>query len=256
MADRFDKVIEGYRSLNTREAVAQLVEIGNAGNLFLQQRKPWELGANAHGDLSLCANGAFALALLLSPIAPRMAEVVLDQLGRRDATFEDLADGPWISSGTLAPGPQSLMARVEVAQAKALLPEAEAPSAATGAAGEAVAVVAPKPEPGGLVNIEQFAALQLRCGLILAADPVAGATKLLKLRVDLGEASPRVIASAIGESFPPQSLVGRRVVVVANLEPRKIRGIESRGMLLATGEGTSIRLVSLPEDVAPGSVVK
>jgi methionyl-tRNA synthetase len=254
MADRFEKVIEGYRSLDTREAVAQLVEIGNAGNLFLQQRKPWDLGSTAHGDLSLCANGAFAVALLLSPVVPRMAEAVLDQLGRRDATFADLSGGPWISSGTLAPGPQSLMARVEVAQANALLPEAIAPTSPVAAA--AIAPPPDKQEPKGLVGIEQFAALDLRCGLILAADPVAGATKLLKLRVDLGEETPRTIASAIAESFAPESLVGRRVVVVANLEPRKIRGIESRGMLLATGEGTSIRLVSLPEDVVPGSPVK
>ncbi len=249
MADRFEKVIEGYRTLNIREAVASLVEIGNAGNLFLQQRKPWDLGPTAHGDLSLCANGAFAVGLLLSPLAPRMAETVLDQLGRRDVKFADLTGGPWMSSGVLAPGPQSLMARVEVAQANALLPEAPA-------AGVPEAQAPSKAQAKGPINFEQFAALDLRCGLIVAAEAVAGATKLLKLLVDLGEGSPRTIASGIAESFAPESLIGRRVVVVANLEPRKIRGIESRGMLLASGEGASVRLVSLPEDVAPGSPVK
>jgi len=258
MAERFEKVIEGYRTLNIREAVASLVEIGNAGNLFLQQRKPWELGSTAHGDLSLCASGVFAVGLLLSPITPRLSEAVLDQLGRRDATFADLIGGPWMSSGVLAPGPQSLMARVEVAQANALLPEnpdAPSPSAPATVIGPATAEAA-KPPAKGLVNYDQFAALELRCGLIVAAEAVAGATKLLKLLVDLGEASPRTIASGIAESFAPESLVGRRVVVVANLEPRKIRGIESRGMLLASGEGALVRLVSLPEDVRPGSLVK
>jgi len=166
-----------------------------------------------------------------------------------------------MSSGVLAPGPQSLMARVEVAQANALLPEN--PDALSPAAPEVVirpaaaaATVEAKPPPKGLVNYDQFAALELRCGLIVAAEAVAGATKLLKLLVDVGEASPRTIASGIAESFAPESLVGRRVVVVANLEPRKIRGIDSRGMLLASGEGASVRLVSLPADVPPGSLVK
>jgi methionyl-tRNA synthetase len=253
MADRFEKVIAGYRALEYRDAVANLVEIGNAGNLFLQQRKPWELGATAQGDLSLCANGAFAVALLLSPIAPQMAETVLDQLGRRGATFADLAGGPWLSSGTLAPGPQSLMARVEPGQAAMLLPEAPPAEAPAAAEPESAAVAAAAKD---LIAYDQFAALDLRCGLIVAAEPVAGATKLLKLQVDLGEGAPRTIASGIAESFKAESLVGRRVVVVANLEPRKIRGIESRGMLLASGEGSAIRLVSVPDDVAPGSLVK
>ena len=254
MAGRFERVIEGYRTLEFREAVAQLIEIGNAGNLFLQQRKPWELGAAAHGDLSLCANGALAIALLLSPIVPKMAAAVLSQLGRKEATFADLSGGPWLSSGTLADGPPSLMPRIEAAQARGLLPTEAA---------AALAVATPKTQPEVAIKVplapipyEQFAAIDLRCGLIVNAEAVEGASKLLKLTVDLGEGHPRTIASGIAESFALTALVGKRVVVVANLEPRKIRGIESRGMLLASGEGAAIRLVGLPDDVTVGSQVK
>ncbi len=258
MERRFQKVIDGYGSLDFRDAVANLVEIGNAGNLFLQQRKPWELGPTAHGDLSLCANGALAVAILLSPVAPRMAEAVLAQLGRTDARFKDLAGGPWLKAGVLGAGPASLMARVEVEQARALLPErvgvarAAPPTPDKQTAPDTTAA----PAIAGPISFEQFAAIQLRCGLILAAERVAGASKLLKLQVDLGEGAPRTIASGIAEAFAPEALVGRRVVVVANLAPRTLRGIESRGMLRATGEGASVRLVSVADGVPPGAEVR
>ena len=237
MESRFQKVVDGYGSLDFREAVLNLVEIGNAGNLFLQQRKPWELGATAHGDLSLCANGALAVAVLLSPVVPKMAEAVLGQLGsaaKKFSRFKDLTNGPWLKSGMLEAGPASLMPRVEVEQARALLPESDpaAPQAEKKKADQKS-----EKKPVGPISFEQFAVVELRCGLVVAAEKVEGASKLLKLQVDLGEGAPRTIASGIAEAFAPEALVGKRVVVVANLAPRTIRGIESRGMLLATGDG-------------------
>jgi methionyl-tRNA synthetase len=245
--------LQAYRDVEFREAVARIVEMGNHGNLFLQQRKPWELGPTAHGDLSLCARGAFAVALLLKPVTPGMADAVLGQLGRTDATFAELLQpaSSWKLAPKLAEGPPTLMPRIEAKQAQALFPE----EGAEAAAAPSPAPVASPQKPD--ISFEAFDALDLRCGLILAAEPVEGAKKLLKLTVDLGEPEHRTIASGIAESFrEPAALVGRRVVVVANLEPRVIRGIRSAGMLLASGEGERVALVELPASVKPGAKVK
>jgi methionyl-tRNA synthetase len=106
------------------------------------------------------------------------------------------------------------------------------------------------------IQFPAFAAIDLRCGVILTAEPVPGAKKLLKLSVDLGEPAPREIASGIAEAFKPETLVGRHVVVVANLAPKTIRGVRSHGMLLASGEGAALALVELPKEVPAGAQVR
>ena len=106
------------------------------------------------------------------------------------------------------------------------------------------------------IDIDAFARVALRVGQVLTAERVPKADKLLKMSVDVGEGSPRTIVAGIAEAYAPETLVGRKVVVVANLKPRALRGIESRGMLLAAGSGgASLRLVD-PGDLPPGSPVK
>src|SRR5262249_58609030 len=107
----------------------------------------------------------------------------------------------------------------------------------------------------GEIDIETFGQVDLRVGKVLAAERVPKADKLLKLTVDLGEPTPRTVVSGIAEAYTPEALVGQRVVLVANLKARKLRGIESRGMVLAAGEGAALRLVD-PGDLPPGSPVK
>ncbi|HEY1087114.1 MAG TPA: methionine--tRNA ligase subunit beta, partial [Archangium sp.] len=119
--------------------------------------------------------------------------------------------------------------------------EAPAPAAPTG----------PAPE----IEFGDFTKVSLKAGKVLAAEKVEKADKLLKLSVDLGEGAPRTIVSGIAEAFAPEQLVGRNVVVVVNLKPRALKGIESRGMILAAGSGKALQLIN-PGDVAPGSDVK
>jgi len=94
-------------------------------------------------------------------------------------------------------------------------------------------------------------------GLVRSAEKVPKADKLLQLSVDVGEAAPRTIVAGIAAAYPdPQALVGRRIVVVANLEPRALRGITSHGMLLAAGEAPDLAVVMAGEGIAPGTKVK
>ncbi|MBL8910579.1 MAG: glutamine--tRNA ligase/YqeY domain fusion protein [Archangium sp.] len=116
------------------------------------------------------------------------------------------------------------------------------------------AAAAPTPPPSE-IEFGDFTKVVLKAGKVKAAEKVEKADKLLKLTVDLGEAAPRTIVSGIAEAFAPDQLIGRNVVVVTNLKPRALKGIESRGMILAAGSGKALQLIN-PGDVVPGSDVK
>ena len=108
-----------------------------------------------------------------------------------------------------------------------------------------------------LISIDEFGKLDLRVAAVLAAERVAGTDRLLKLEIDLGD-ERRAIVSGIAHFYEPESLVGRRIVVVANLQPARIRGIESRGMLLAAGgraPGQELGLVTLDKEIPVGTRV-
>jgi methionyl-tRNA synthetase len=97
----------------------------------------------------------------------------------------------------------------------------------------------------------------MRVGQVLSAEPVKGADKLLHLKVDIGEPQPRTIVAGIAEAYPPAQLIGRKVVIVANLQPRKLRGIESNGMIVAGSiEGGKPVLAGFLEDVPVGARLK
>ena len=108
-----------------------------------------------------------------------------------------------------------------------------------------------------MVSFEQFKELNIRIGTVLSVEVVEGADKLLKLSVDLGEEGPRTIVSGIREYFPePEVLVGKQVPVLANLESRVIRGIESQGMILAVGAEDEFVLLTPDQHVPSGSEVR
>ncbi len=140
------------------------------------------------------------------------------------------------------------------AWAKEQAEEAPAAKPATPAIKAEKPVAAPSTGPTSEIEFTDFKRVQLKAGKVLAAEKVAKADKLLKLTVDLGEPAPRTIVSGIAEAFAPEALVGRSVVVVTNLKPRALKGIESNGMILAAGSGKALSLVN-PGDVAPGTEI-
>lgn len=122
---------------------------------------------------------------------------------------------------------------------------------------DAAASEAPAAEDATIITIDDFAKVDLRVAVVLAAERVPKTAKLLKLDLDLGS-EKRTIVSGIAEFYEPETLVGKRIVIVANLKPARIRGVESRGMLLAAGgraEGDELGLVTLDNDIPPGTRV-
>ena len=120
---------------------------------------------------------------------------------------------------------------------------------------------APSPQPAAAgspqITIDDFAKVDLRVGQVLSAERVKGADKLLHLKVDLAEAEPRSIVAGIAEAYAPEALIGRKVVIVANLAPRKLRGLTSNGMIVAASlEGGKPMLAGFLEDVPVGARLK
>jgi methionyl-tRNA synthetase len=142
------------------------------------------------------------------------------------------------------------------------LAESTSPAQGSGPAAPAPAPAAPPPatpaaEDTSVITIDEFAKVDLRVAVVLAAERVPKTEKLLKLDLDLGT-EQRTIVSGIAEFYEPEALVGKRIVIVANLKPARIRGVESRGMLLAAGgrgPGETLGLVTLDTDIPPGTRV-
>jgi methionyl-tRNA synthetase len=253
------EVRAAYERLDFRAAVRGATEISQTANQFLQAHAPWSKVKSepevARRDLSDAAELAYLVAALLEPVVPTIAEKLFAQLDTKPLTFSALqtARYPLLDRSHPISTPAPLLARMEESQVKSLIvPEEEAPAAAT-------PVTPAKPVesvPSTFITHEEFGKVALRVGLVRAAERVPKADKLLKLTVDMGEAEPRTIAAGIAEAYTPEALLGRHVVVVANLAPRTIRGVLSQGMLLAAGPGgAALRLVD-PGELPPGSEVR
>ncbi len=142
--------------------------------------------------------------------------------------------------------------------AKAAKPAASTTPAAASPAGAAPAAApATAPATPPKIGIEDFAKIDMRVGVVKSAEKVAGADKLLKVLVDIGE-EVRQLVAGIAEVYKPEELVGKKVVVVTNLAPRKLRGVESNGMIVAASVGPEGRpvLCTFTEDVPPGARLK
>ncbi len=107
-----------------------------------------------------------------------------------------------------------------------------------------------------MISFEDFSKLELKIGTILEAEEVEGSEKLIKLMVDLGEEIPRQILAGIKKWYKAKSLIGKQVVVVVNLEPRTMMGIESQGMMLAADSQDGPVFLTVPKEVSPGTKVK
>lgn len=111
-----------------------------------------------------------------------------------------------------------------------------------------------------MATIEEFSTLDLRVGAVVRAERITGSDKLLRLEVDIGETSGdltvlRQIVAGIGLAYEPEAIIGKQIIVIANLEPRKLMGVESQGMLLAASDGSPV-LLTTEKPVSPGSKIR
>lgn len=258
-----------FRFNGALEAVWRLV---GRMNRYIEEKTPWTLAKQGQTEelavtLYTCLEAVRVIATLIAPVMPVAAEALWKQIGLEttveQARWEDAVTWGLLPSGTPLPAPQPLFPRIqETKQETKPVSEEKAEGGARAESREATGEGgAAKPEPLStqapepLISIDDFMKVELRVANITSAEPVPNANRLLKLTVELG-GETRTLLAGIAEMYPPDELVGRQVVVVANLQPRKMRGIESQGMLLAADvEGQAILLQ--PETRVPsGSRVR
>ncbi len=257
-------------ALDPGGALAAIWKLIEAGNGDIDTTAPWKLFKA--GDTQGVADSLYAalettriVSVYLTPFLPHVAAVIRRQLGLGNAPLTDWnAETRWggLPSGTRTEEAQPIFPRIDIKktsqkteQKKEPQPKMEenTPPPPPVLAETSAAPTAPT------ITIEDFAKVQLKIGEIKTADRVEGATKLLRLTVDIGEDQPRQILAGIAESYAPETLPGRKIVVVANLAPRKLRGFESQGMLMAAtdAEGHAILLHPAdPDAVLPGAQVR
>jgi methionyl-tRNA synthetase len=247
---RVGQLIENYRF---RDALNELMNLARLGNKYLADTEPWKLIKTDEPRVATILNIALqitaSLTTLMEPFLPNTAARLAGMLNTEKA--------PWTAAGSpdaLPIGHQLneaflLFEKIEdatvEAQVQKLLDTKKANELAN-------AITAPAKEN---VSFEEFSRMDLRVGTITAAEKVAKTKKLLKLTVDTG-LEKRTIVSGIAEAFIPEALVGQQVLVLLNLAPREIKGIQSQGMLLlAENADGSLALMQPGQHVRPGSGV-
>jgi methionyl-tRNA synthetase len=255
-----------------------LWELVRGLNKHVDASAPWTLFKQ--GDTARLGTVMYCLlecmrkvALHLWPVMPESSEKMLAQLGvgvEHGAVDSGRLAGEAETWGVLAPGTalsatSQLFPRVELEAAPG--PDgtdgpggAEAPAAAKDGRKDAKAAApveeAAKAEPAPEIEYEDFAKVDLRVGTVVAAEQHPKADRLIRMDIDCGEeGGPRQVVGGLAEHFAPEDLIGRQVVVVANLKPRKLRGLTSHGMVLAVRDGEAMRLLTPSEPVNPGRKV-
>jgi methionyl-tRNA synthetase len=254
------QIRQAYQDREFGKVIREVMRLADFVNQRYDRQKPWELAKDParrdalHRVCSEAIEAFFVLSVYLAPILPATASRVARELFglERDLAFDDCRLRP----ARMRPF-KHLLTRIEEKQLEVLFDSAAVPQvAAPQRHAEHQQNIEKGAAPAATVSIEEFARLDLRVGCIVAAEPVEGADKLLKLTLDLGEGT-RTVFAGIKSAYSPESLKGRYAVIVANLAPRKMRFGVSEGMVLAaSGDEPGIYLVSPDAGAKPGMRVK
>jgi methionyl-tRNA synthetase len=267
-------VVDSYARNEPASVLRTVMALADEANRYIDEQKPWVIAKQVDGDSALqavCTHGINlfrVLMAMLKPILPRVATEAETFLGAPFSRWSEL-DSPLLDHRIQPYAP--LFTRIDSSHIQAMtdasresLQPADAPAASTGK-GQRAASTAPAqavaPVPSGTaatVGIEDFAKLDLRIGKVVACEAVEGSDKLLRFELDVGDLGKRQIFSGIRSSYgDPQALVGRNVVFIANLAPRKMRFGISEGMILSAGaDGGRLHLLDVDDGATPGLPVK
>ncbi|MDR3554454.1 MAG: methionine--tRNA ligase [Syntrophobacteraceae bacterium] len=262
LAGKVDNALHQFReeipALGFHKALMAIWECIGAANKYIDYTAPWTLAKDPNllprlqTVMRTLLEVNRIVAVLVSPFMPATSSQMLQRLGleTRSADLRLESDGAW---GTLVGGTkvfkgESLFPRVEAADKKQGKPPKPAQAGKK-------AEVAPKTEDTDApqIDIDIFRQVDLRVGRITAAEKVPKSEKLVKLLVDIGE--NRQIVAGIAKTHPPEGLVGKQVVIVANLKPAKLMGIESHGMVLAVRDGNDLKLIVPEAETPPGGKI-
>jgi methionyl-tRNA synthetase len=267
---------EQLEAIAPQRALEAIWELVFAANKYVDRTEPWALAKRAEtARLSQVVYSVLEtlrmLSVMIAPFMPTKAAELRDQLGLEPLVpnaGHDAWPRAWgeLPAGTQTRPGRALFPRLDKDQEARILDELgvtpaakddkkKAPKMTTETAPQNAAA-APADAASKHIEYDDFAKVELRVALVLAAERVPKSDKLLKLSVDAGEPAPRQILAGIGQHYAPEALVGKRVVIVANLKPRKLMGLESQGMVLAASDESGLFVTTPAGDVKPGSLVK
>lgn len=260
-----EQYIKDMDNMEINSAIKGVWALISRANKYIDETAPWILAKDETKSARLqtvmynLAETLRIVAILIAPFIPCTSPKIYTQLGLNVPEEFLLADAVWggIADGTKVQKGEPLYPRIEVTEDGATIiggkrfehkPE---PAAVKAEAKPAVKTEEIKPE----ITIDDFGKLDLRVAQIVAAERVPKTDKLMKLQVKIGE-EERTIVSGIAQHYEAEQLIGRNVIVIANLKPAKLRGIESRGMLLAASDGNGNLVLADAPGIASGSRVK
>lgn len=245
-----DRMVECVETMRIDQGLAELAAVTREVNRYFEKNRPWALAKNGEQEalgtvLYTAAEALRIVSGMLYPVMPGKMTELRTALGlsKEPPDFSELRKWGRLTPGSKVGNLTSLFPRIGRKEAAA----GSAPSAGKPA-------TAAKTEGVALIEYADFARMELRTAIILEAEPVAGADKLLKLQVDCG-GEKRQLVAGIAKHYSPEELTGRTIVIVANLKPARIRGVESNGMLLAASGGDTMRLVTVDGELETGSKV-
>jgi methionyl-tRNA synthetase len=262
------RVEESLENFKFRDALFDVIDLARKGNKYMQEKEPWIVAKRLEQDpaaqklidncLHICLQLTANLAVLINPFLPFTAQKMLHMMKvvEKMLEWENAGKTKLLSVGYSLRAPELLFRKIEDAEIEAQVAKLKAglikPVQPADTKTEA------DTQPDALkeqIVYDDFAKLDLRVGTIVAAEKVPKADKLLKLQVDLGFET-RTIVSGISEHFKPEDITGKQVVVVANLAPRKMRGIESNGMILMAEDKTGkLHFINTVDAIDNGSSV-
>jgi len=240
-------MVDCVESMKVDTGLAELAGVMREVNRYIEKRQPWVLGKQGSTEelgtvLYTAAEALRIVSGMLYPVMPGKMAELRQALGLPAGEPDAAALDRW---GVLKPG-------TEIGEMRALFPRI-----VTEEQPEAKETVPADAGREGIMQIDydDFSKLNLRTARVVSAEKVEGADKLLKLRIEVGSEQRQIVAG-IARAYEPETLTGKTIVIVANLKPARIRGVESNGMLLAASDGDSLRLVTIDGEIPSGSPVK
>lgn len=259
---------EKMETLHIADATDEIMTVLRRLNKYIDETMPWALAKDEAKKERLgtvlyhLVEGIRVCAVLLSPFIPESAEKIVNELTHPENTeklsladWSDAAFGhTYVAGSRVNPSPTPLFMRIDE---KEFMAKLEADRKAAEKADKAAKKADEKPTEDAVteIGIEDFMKVRLICAQILECEPVPKSDKLLKIIADDGEGK-RQIVSGIAQSYKPEELVGKKVILVSNLKPAKLRGVESNGMLLAAGTENGVVVSFLDDAIKPGTVIR